>query len=220
MIIEDIRKHGILYKKGAESNLYIINFLGLKAVAKHRIKKEYRDPSIDQYLRRKRTITESQILIKAKLYKIKVPDLLYVDLKNNLIIMNFIQGKLLRDVLNQELLSDVEEKRVLMRVGMEIAKLHNINICHGDLTTSNIILSENNNIPVLIDFGLGNMNAKLEEKAVDLEMFYRVLESTHTAKYKFYFKYFLKSYLKYVSYSSFILNRFKDIRKRGRYVKR
>jgi len=218
--MEDIHKHGILYKKGAEANLYIINFLGLKAVAKHRIKKDYRDPLIDHYLRRKRTITESQILIKAKRYGIKVPDILYVDLKNNLIIMNFIEGKLLRDVLNQGLLSGIEEERVIMQVGVEIAKLHNINICHGDLTTSNIILSGNNNIPFLIDFGLGGINVRLEEKAVDLEMFYRVLESTHTTKYKSYFKYFMKSYLKHVSYSSLILNRFKDIRKRGRYVKR
>jgi TP53 regulating kinase-like protein len=65
--------------------------------------------------------------------------------------------------------------------------MHDAEVVHGDLTTSNIMISENKEEtatttilqPVLIDFGLGTMKPSIEDKAVDLYVLERAFLSTH-----------------------------------------
>ena len=54
--------------------------------------------------------------------------------------MQFIKGKKLSETLDS--LSDKEAELVCKKIGENISKLHNINIIHGDLTTSNMIWVE------------------------------------------------------------------------------
>jgi TP53 regulating kinase and related kinases len=49
---------------------------------------------------------------------------------------------------------------------------------HGDLTTSNILLNEQEEM-VLIDFGLGGGDGSAEDKAVDIYVLERALAATH-----------------------------------------
>ena len=83
---------------------------------------------------------------------------------------------------------------VCQKVGQLIGRLHLNDMIHGDLTSSNIILTEvdtkknedtdanNSSVyfePALIDFGLSSFSGLAEDKAVDLY----VLESN--SKYPF-----------------------------------
>lgn len=68
---------------------------------------------------------------------------------------------------------------IATRIGEMIGKMHEADILHGDLTTSNIMLRDNTHQVVLIDFGLGAMQAIIEDKAVDLYVLERAMLSTH-----------------------------------------
>ncbi len=76
---------------------------------------------------------------------------------------------------------DFREDELAQEVGKAIAIMHDAEIVHGDLTTSNILLRSNDRKLdiVLIDFGLGSMKPSIEEKAVDLYVLERAFISTH-----------------------------------------
>ncbi len=76
---------------------------------------------------------------------------------------------------------DFREDELAQEVGKAIAIMHDSEIVHGDLTTSNILLRSNDRKLdiVLIDFGLGSMKPSIEEKAVDLYVLERAFISTH-----------------------------------------
>eukprot|EP01039_Chlorochromonas_danica_P021897 gene21897-27127_t len=62
--------------------------------------------------------------------------------------------------------------------------MHDCDVVHGDLTTSNIMVrrvneSDQYNSVVFVDFGLGAMKATPEDKAVDLYVLERAFISTH-----------------------------------------
>ncbi|KAG6373625.1 kinase-like domain-containing protein [Boletus reticuloceps] len=75
--------------------------------------------------------------------------------------------------------NDISMETLLEKIGVEIAKLHLIEIIHGDLTTSNMLLRASNNDLVLIDFGLAYHSTLVEDKAVDLYVLERAFASTH-----------------------------------------
>ncbi|KAF8556696.1 hypothetical protein OG21DRAFT_578403 [Imleria badia] len=75
--------------------------------------------------------------------------------------------------------SDITMETLMEKIGVEIAKLHLIDVIHGDLTTSNMLLRSSNNDLVLIDFGLAYQSTLVEDKAVDLYVLERAFTSTH-----------------------------------------
>jgi TP53 regulating kinase-like protein len=72
-------------------------------------------------------------------------------------------------------------------VGSAIAQMHDAEIVHGDLTTSNIMVRHEDSLDqvVLIDFGLGAMKPTAEDKAVDLYVLERAFISTHNGSESF-----------------------------------
>jgi TP53 regulating kinase-like protein len=66
----------------------------------------------------------------------------------------------------------------MQEIGGIIAKLHDINLIHGDLTTSNILMRPDGRL-VAIDFGLSHVSTMIEDKAVDLYVLERAFLSTH-----------------------------------------
>ena len=138
-------------------------------IIKKRIKKGYRIPVLDEYLRKKRTRNEARLLIEAKRIGVNVPKVLEVNEKEFTIKMEFIEGKKL---------SAYDEVPHCEEIGKIVKKLHEGNIIHGDLTTSNFI--ESGNEVYIIDFSLGFFSKKVEDKAVDLILLKRALETRHT----------------------------------------
>ncbi len=57
-----------LLKKGAEGDIFLTTWNNKKAIIKSRKKKDYRNPSLDQRIRKQRTIRESEIISIVKSY--------------------------------------------------------------------------------------------------------------------------------------------------------
>ena len=126
--------------------------------------------------------------------------------------MQYLKGKKLSEHL--ENLSPKEQKEVCKKIGEAIAKLHDSSIIHGDLTTANMILVDKK--VYFIDFGLGFISARYEDKAVDLHLLKQALEAKHFKKWETLFKAVLKGYSKSKTFKQ-VLQRLKIVEKRGRY---
>jgi len=110
-------------------------------LVKDRIKKGYRLQVLDEKLRKSRTKKEAKLLEKAASL-INVPAVIATDNKKK-ITMEFIEGKKLSDWLDKL----PEAEKICEELGKQVALLHDADIIHGDLTTSNMILVENSEKP-------------------------------------------------------------------------
>ena len=127
--------------------------------------------------------------------------------------MEYLKGKRIKDILNS--LDEKERARICKKIGESIARFHNNNIIHGDITTSNMILLDDK--IHFFDFGLGEINSEVEAKGVDLHVLMEAIESTHS-KYSSCFKYVLEGYKKELkSDANQVIKKIQDIVKRGRY---
>lgn len=196
-------KNNILYA-GAEA---IISLNKENQIIKHRIKKSYRIIQIDEKLRFRRTKSESKILEKLKSI-ISVPKVIRVDKEN--IIMENIEGQKL-----SQALENLDYKEISKQIGETLTKLHNQDIIHGDLTTSNMILSDKDNKLYFIDFGLGFHSKKIEDRAVDLHLLQQALNAKHFTIANECFSIILENYKP--SKQKEIIQRIKTIESRGRY---
>ena len=200
---------------GAEAILVKTKFYDFEVVRKTRVRKAYRDATLDSRIRSKRTILEAKLLAYSKCIGVPVPTVLYVDAHNATIIIDYIKGKKLRDILDK--LPESDLRKIFHAIGREVGLLHRAGIVHGDLTTSNMIVSGGK--VFLIDFGLGYFSKELEDRAVDIHLFLRALESTHPNYVKVAFDSFVRGYREIMGeYVDSVLNRVKEIRLRGRYV--
>jgi len=191
--------------RGAEAILIQKN----SHLIKDRIKKGYRLPEIDNKLRKSRTKKEAKLLSKAASI-IKVPEVISSDDKE-IIEMQFIEGKKLSDNLD----TPDNKHEICEKIGENIAKLHDSDIIHGDLTTSNMILKDNQ--VYFIDFGLGFDSRRIEDKAVDLHLLKQALEAKHFLYWKELFDAVLRGYKS--KDRSKILEQLRKVESRGRYKK-
>lgn len=205
-----MQKQGII-SQGAEAVIIKKDNL----IIKDRIKKSYRIKEIDDKIRKLRTRGEGRLLKRAEKI-VNIPKIIKTDEKEKKIIMEFLDGKRLSEYLDSFPLK--KQKEILKEMGKSVAKLHDSDIIHGDLTTSNVILlSECGEEKVyFIDFGLGFISKKLEDKAVDLHLLKQALEAKHFKNWKVLFDEFEKGYKKSIE-SKKVLERLKAVEKRGRY---
>ena len=175
-------------------------------VIKERVKNTYRIPEIDQTLRSSRTRRETKVLDKLKDTGF-VPAVLFSD-NEKTIELSFIAGEKLAICLEKE-----KYKAIGKEIGQKIKKIHEKGIIHGDLTTSNMILTKKG--VIIIDFGLSFFSQKVEDKAVDLHVLEEALESKHYTISKQTFAAVINGYN-----DNFVLQRLKEVQQRGRNKKR
>ncbi|MHA1673219.1 MAG: bifunctional N(6)-L-threonylcarbamoyladenine synthase/serine/threonine protein kinase [Promethearchaeota archaeon] len=201
---------------GAEAYLIPTLWFEKPAMMKFRVAKHSRIPPIDSHIRFQRTVSEARILIALQNEDIVIPKIYDILPNDALIIMEFIEGKTLKEIIPA--LSNSKLSQYCTVVGEKLALMHNISISHGDLTTSNIVITPHNDL-VLIDFGLGSSDIGLEEKAMDLHLFKRVLQSSHGSFFVPMWSAFLHGYRQVIK-SSFaeIEDRVAKIELRGRYI--
>ena len=188
--------------KGAESNILKSSYMGREAIIKDRVVKNYRIDEIDSKIRKMRCKSEAKLLSDAKSAGVKTPVLYDVDLDNKTILMEHVGGVMLRDVMTEKL---------AYKTGEEISKLHRAGIIHGDITTSNIMLR--NEDLIFIDFGLGRYSNLTEDRAVDLLVLKKSLQSIDYNLALKYFDCVLKGYG-----DDKIAKSISDIESRGRYT--
>lgn len=198
-----------LIQQGAEAKIFLDKEKNL--IIKERIKKSYRIKEIDEKLIKRRTKSEAKILERL-LNQINIPKIKGIE--GNKLIIEYIPGKKISE--NLENLSLKEQKNIMKDLGNQVAKLHNEDIIHGDLTTSNFIINEKGKI-YIIDFGLSFISSKIEDKANDIYLLKQALKTKHSKNFEFLFKEFLKEYSKNTKGNNKILERLQIIEKRGRY---
>ncbi len=196
--------------KGAEAILYKEN----NNLVKERITKGYRHKTIDINKTKYPTRREFKLLTKAK-ETINVPTPIKVDEKSSKIIMEYINGDVLKSTLDEY--SKTKREKVAKLIGEQIALMHDENIIHGDLTTSNMILKDEK--VFFIDFGLGKISHKAEDKATDLKLLQQAFKSKHFKHDEELIKNTLKGYKKSKNYKE-ILERLEKVNKRGRYKRK
>ncbi len=181
--------------KGAEAVLFLSNIYSNKVVIKKRVKKSYRPEKLDKKLRKERTLREVKLLHKAKESGVPTPTVIYVG--PDYYIMNYIDGD-----------RPKKSKRVAQEMAKMLAKLHNTDIIHGDFTIANVIESKDR--LYVIDFGLGFISKRIEDKADDLlSLIYSMkeYEDVITTSYKNSYK-----------LGGAVAKRVNDIRRRMRYA--
>ena len=201
-----------LLKKGAEADVYLSSWNGKKAILKIRKEKTYRNLVLDKKIRKHRTIKESEIISQVKSFGISTPLIYFLDINKCSILMQYIDGKLVRDM-NEKVI-----EKTCFEIGKIVGILHKNGIMHGDLTTSNFILSKKKLI--LIDFGLASRTEKPDDHAIDLRLFKEILNSAHANILNKSWSNFLKGYSKSVGekYSKKIIKLVAVIESRGRYA--
>jgi TP53 regulating kinase-like protein len=206
-----------LLKKGAEASLFLKSWHGRRVIVKARFPKRYRPTELDAKIRGYRTTHEPQLMHEAKKAGVHTPTIFLVDVKNSTITMEFVEGKQVKQVLSIVPLK--EQQELCVKIGVLIGKMHRHGVVHGDLTTSNMILSGEGKI-FLVDFGLGEKNIELEAKGVDLHLMKRALQSTHYQFAEDCFRHVMKGYSEVlgVEEAEKVCEKIREIERRGRYV--
>jgi TP53 regulating kinase-like protein len=201
-----------LLKKGAEGDIFLTTWNKKKAILKDRKKKDYRNSLLDQRIRKQRTIRECEIISEVKSFGVSTPLIYNMDTKNCTIIMQYIVGTLVND------LSELKLIKSCIEIGKIVGLMHKNGIMHGDLTTSNFIVSKGKMF--VLDFGLANKTNKPEDHAVDLRLLKEILNSAHAKIMNKSWSNFLKGYKSTVDSSRFskVTNLVKVIESRGRYA--
>ncbi|KAG6420179.1 hypothetical protein SASPL_116698 [Salvia splendens] len=166
MKLEGIEGSLILIKQGAEARVFESNFVGRRSVIKERFSKKYRHPLLDSKLTLKRlNAQEARCLTKARKLGVSTPALYAVDPLLHTLTFEYVEGPAVTDVLLEFGLHGIVEERlddIATQIGDAIGKLHDGGLIHGDLTTSNMLVHN-------------------EDKAVDLYVLERALLSMHSS---------------------------------------
>ena len=207
----------MLIKKGAEASLFLEEWHGQKVILKRRLPKKYRLGKLDDEIRFQRTAHEPQIIHKAKEAGVSTPTIFMVDMADATIVMEFVEVRQVKQILNN--LSEEQRLRLCRHIGNLIGRLHSQGIIHGDLTTSNMILTPHGRV-VFVDFGLSEISRELEIKGVDLHLMKRAFQSTHYKYAKECFGAAMEGYAEVVGHAlaKDVLEKIREIEKRGRYV--
>ncbi|UXI22692.1 intersectin-2 [Sarcoptes scabiei] len=203
--------------QGAESKVFEGRYESKSAILKERFVKTYRLPILDRRLTKERIKAEikayDSIEKKCKLLSERMPKVLYSDDRN--IILTRVDDSI---SLSQHFIDCEKNKRsdsierALIELGELVAEIHKIRLIHGDLTTSNFLVLKENHSIVPIDFGLSYISNSDENRAVDLYVLERAIQSTHPA---INFEVFLNSYQKSMGTDT-INKRLDQVRSRGR----
>lgn len=233
----EIENNEILISQGAEAKIYISDFHGKRCIIKERFSKSYRVKELDDKLTKQRILNEVRNITKLHKIGVNTPYILFVDLFQRKIYMEYIsKSVLLKNILNRIYYDQFTIQKysnlinnIINATAKYLAKIHNNNIIHGDLTSSNILLTYNNSNNIeedilfhqefdtfyFIDFGLSYVSQENEDKAVDFYVLRRAIISANP-KSEEIFNQILEKYKIYVNNGNSIVNVLLKVEQRGR----
>jgi TP53 regulating kinase-like protein len=189
----------------------------MDAVFKVRKPLRYRLVVLDDAIRRQRTLHEAEMIHKAKKAGIEAPFLYDVELPSATLVMEYIGGERLKDVVGS--VSPNELDAIFQDFGRDVARLHSAGLMHGDLTTANVVRREGT--LVFIDFGLAIHTTRVEDHAVDLRLIKETLVGAHpnisTAALDALFRGYGQAVGR--ARSRVVLKQLQNIERRGRYAR-
>ncbi|XP_057457549.1 uncharacterized protein LOC130748352 isoform X3 [Lotus japonicus] len=157
-------------------------------------------------------------MTKARRLGVRTPVLYAVDPVLHTLTFEYVEGPSVKDVFLEFGSLGVNKERlgnIASQIGDAIGKLHDGGLVHGDLTTSNMLLKNDANQLVLIDFGLSFTSTLPEDKAVDLYVLERAILSMHSSCGNVMDQ-VLAAYHKSSKQWSSTLNKLAQVRQRGR----
>lgn len=199
--------------RGAEAVITQTVYHGRDAVVKTRTRKGYRHPDLDRHLRATRTKNEVRVICDARAAGVRTPIVYDVDLEEGAITMEYLKGRSVKEILDSE---PQRAESICSMIGEMVAKLHNGGVSHGDLTTSNMILSDDNILSV-IDFSLGATKIELEDMGVDIRLLERAFTSAHSGLDGAFPK-VIESYKSNMPKADKVLAKVEEIKGRARYT--
>lgn len=202
---------------GAEARVEKQRILGTWILTKTRTPKGYRHAELDQRLRKERTSREAKMIHQVKAWGVRTPLLYNADLQNATLYLEYVDAPRLKHVLLDSKIKKTEKEKFVEGFAKMIATLHTNGVVHGDLTTSNVLVSKGKGRElVLIDFGLSVYSKKLEDLAVDLVNLKKTFTATH-ADYPEGWEIVQRAYLQHGGSKS-VLKQMDEVEKRIRYA--
>lgn len=195
--------------------MFAIRFANTDAVCKERFRKSYRHRTLDERLTKSRLAAEARTMIKARKSGVLTPNVLCVDVDEACVYMERVRGRTLKEALRDSTTREDAVRKIGFEIGVAVAALHDAGIIHGDLTTSNFIVRDGDNKVVMIDFGLSYPSTVAEDKGVDLYVLERAITAAHPS-HAGLFDEILAVYKKHSRYWNPTLNKFAEVRARGR----
>lgn len=202
----------MLLKRGAEAELRRVDWLGRPAVEKVRLPKAYRHEALDDEIRKARLRMEARLMSEARKAGIAVPVIYDVDLARHRLVMEFVDGPQVKEVL-QKPLDDPPE--VARAVGRLAGTLHAHGLVHGDLTTSNMLWRDRR--IHLIDLSMGEKTSSVESQGVDLRLLKEAWTSAHFDLAEL-FDTVLAAYREAYPGAEAVIAKMREIEERGRYT--
>jgi len=214
--------------RGAEAVLRLEGRNGQKVLVKDRVRKGYRARELDNKIRSQRTRTEERLLGRARRAGVLAPRVW--ETSKSEIVMEWVEGPTVKESLNG--LARKDRLLVYERIGRAAASLHRAGIMHGDLTTSNMIISSRPDDGgegrtrfgsgeagrlYVIDFGLARASQRVEDFAVDLFLLYEALKAAHFGLLDEAWKSIIKAYKHNYTIAGQVLERLGKIERRRRY---
>lgn len=206
------RDSWVQIKRGAEASIWRMKFLGKPCVAKVAEPKLWRVEQLDKRLRSERIQNEARSNLKCIRLGIPVAPIVFIDELTTTIIYDEMNGGTVKQYIYDHG-DDESVIRIMKDIGVIVAKLHDNNIIHSDLTTSNLML--HNNQVRIIDFGLSFISTMPEDMAVDLYVLERAFKSSHPGK-EHLIDVILESYQNSTTRAQTVMKRLKKVRSRGR----
>ena len=157
-------------------------------------------------------------MARCRKHGIRAPAVFHFDPSQRLIVMEHISdGVLLKDFISGLEVSGREERltSVVELVGAVLAQMHDVDLVHGDLTTSNMIYDAERHELTLIDFGLSCVSSFVEDKGVDLYVLERAFLSSHPDTERL-FQLLLESYCRRSKKARAVVGKLDEVRMRGR----
>ncbi|XP_037933793.1 EKC/KEOPS complex subunit TP53RK [Teleopsis dalmanni] len=218
-----------ILKQGAEGRLYLGEYRGQACLVKERFVKKYRHPELDAQISKHRIKAEVKAIGRCESVGIKTPKIFHADVNERKIYMEYFSKAITaKEYIKHTVLKhNGESARPILdalceRIGSIVGKMHANNVIHGDLTTSNILINQQedqsigNEDIIFVDFGLSHYNQSLEDKGVDLYVLERALLSTHSEQ-PYLFDVILTAYRKECGKDEQnLLSKFEEVRARGR----
>ena len=204
---------GTLIASGAEGSVYSTEFLGRAAVAKVRSPKKYRVPELDGMLRSRRIRSEARLLREARMAGVRTPVVYLADTREGTLVMEKVEGPTVKRYLDD---NPSEAERICEMIGRDLARMHNASVAHGDLTTSNIIVTDSGRL-CFIDFSMGTFPADDEAIGVDIRLMERAFGSAHPGMEDAYAR-LISAYCEEKTDSDRVMAKVQEIKDRGRYT--
>lgn len=221
--LADLFISGRMISIGAEAIVYLTSFMGENFVVKYRFPKKYIHPLLAEELIIKRTRREARILLNTRLNGLCVPRLFFVMLSKGILVMEKINGLRLDEVIEKVYPEDKNKEmlqKLYYNIGMILGKLHSMNIVHGDFSISNLMVKDRGLKELcIIDFGLSDVSSDPEDRAMDLRILFKSMESRFPQYLSSFREKVIQGYKVGIPDFNSVIQRLREMELRGRYVK-